>query len=175
MSMSTVRQIKIFKLINKWLSNCMLIFCIRIERTHIAEKWPRENHWNANIMKEKYINLILSNVSQRSHCLVLKNILALNMFMSTEQISHLLEIMGNFCRTCILSTVQNVYIYKETNYFTIFSATLLCLYAEQFKCSCCCLYAKIYLGRKRCTKGDLCKFFIVLWYTEIFLNAYLND
>lgn len=94
----------------------------------------------------------------------------LNVFMSTEQISHLLEIMGNFHHTCILSTVC-MYRSKLFHYFWLLCCVCVCASSVEMRCLC----TKIYLGRKWCTKGDLCKFFIVLWYTEIFLNAYLND
>lgn len=123
------------------------------------------------IMKEKYINLILSNVSQRSHCLVLK------IFFATQCIyEHRTNLSfawnhGEF--SSYLHFVNRLHVSKQT--ISLFLAALLCVCVCASSVEMRCLCTKIYLGRKWCTKGDLCKFFIVLWYTEIFLNAYLND
>lgn len=108
------------------------------------------------IMNGKHINLILSNISQRSHCIVLKHKHFQHSILSSSFMKHHLNV--ELCGNCLWIEV--------IIHFVLF---------QQYTAN---IIEKIWVGNemhthKRCFYANVLFSFIVLWYAEIFLNAIL--
>lgn len=119
-------------------------------------------------MNEKHINIILSNVSQRSHCLVLN--ISAPFFYGCFILADIffLARVNPMWMHFIVASLQNAMLWICQYTLTLQLLGLCCCWRF---CWCRHMPANIWVGNS--TKDGLCKFFIVLWFTEIFLNVVL--